>query len=189
MQRQGDGTMGEYFNPRPPCGGRLENNASDFNAIRISIHAPRAGGDKKQCFGKTRSLKFQSTPPVRGATYEECVAVHAEQFQSTPPVRGATGAENTNAVLAYISIHAPRAGGDLVTDEDKFPTNDFNPRPPCGGRLRQNLPRPATVHISIHAPRAGGDLRRLPAAREVQISIHAPRAGGDRSFSTITAAR
>ena len=33
------------FNPRPPCGGRPSPYAGDSWAERISIHAPRAGGD------------------------------------------------------------------------------------------------------------------------------------------------
>ena len=34
----------------------------------ISIHAPREGGDNCLCAGPYRAMKFQSTPPVRGAT-------------------------------------------------------------------------------------------------------------------------
>ena len=33
---------------------------------------------------------FQSTPPVRGATYFQPILVEQMLFQSTPPVRGAT---------------------------------------------------------------------------------------------------
>ena len=58
----------------------------------ISIHAAREGGD--QCANK------QAPPP--------------NQFQSTPPVKAATwkdrGTQGTNA----ISIHAAREGGDLT---------------------------------------------------------------------------
>ena len=56
-------------------------------------------------------------------------------FQSTPPARGATAALGLAGTYAYISIHAPREGGDL-------------PRPGDGTRNRP---------ISIHAPREGGD--------------------------------
>ena len=55
-------------------------------------------------------------------------------FQSTPPVRGATFIKTILDSAFYISIHAPRAGGDNVV-----------------------IHFTATVEISIHAPRAGGD--------------------------------
>ena len=34
----------------------------------ISIHAPREGGDYSHLCKQTKALKFQSTPPARGAT-------------------------------------------------------------------------------------------------------------------------
>ena len=39
---------------------------------------------------KIKGKKFQSTRPVRGATYDAGVAAYADWFQSTRPVRGAT---------------------------------------------------------------------------------------------------
>ena len=56
-------------------------------------------------------------------------------FQSTPPVRGATKEARQSDIYTTISIHAPRAGGDV-----------------------EGIDRRVTrVEISIHAPRAGGD--------------------------------
>ena len=40
--------------------------------------------------------------------------ISATRFQSTPPVRGATLASALERAAAKISIHAPREGGDLV---------------------------------------------------------------------------
>ena len=59
----------------------------------------------------------------------------------------------------FISIHAPREGGDIV---------------PCV--LEQN------EFISIHAPREGGDHNGKDTARWASISIHAPREGGDHGM-------
>ena len=56
----------------------------------ISIHAPRAGGDPDNIKGTLDGMVFQSTPPVRGATYNKSPLLRAWGFQSTPPVRGAT---------------------------------------------------------------------------------------------------
>ena len=35
----------QYFNPRPPCGGRLYLETGSISKVIISIHAPRVGGD------------------------------------------------------------------------------------------------------------------------------------------------
>ena len=58
---------------------------------------------------------------------------------------------------SWISIHAPREGGDLVVDTVDGLKRNFNPRPPRGGRLQQILDRFVLLPISIHAPREGGD--------------------------------
>ena len=91
--------------------------------MKISIHAPRAGSDDrlKRRLGADRL--FQSTLPVRGAT---CLADEFDmsvQFQSTLPVRGATGEWISNDLGGYISIHAPRAGSDVL---DYYPLVDEN---------------------------------------------------------------
>ena len=105
---------------------------------------------------------FQSTLPVRGATQIDGAAkLLLVKFQSTLPVRGATHAlhQRTPKPIYFnprspcgerrepprihkrwiiISIHAPRAGSDLV--------------------LSNFLLRP--FGISIHAPRAGSDVKK-----------------------------
>ena len=108
---------------------------------------------------------FQSTRPVRGATYTmhmgkvrpkcfnpraPCGARHAEfreiaalvEFQSTRPVRGATKCPWYTPTASQVSIHAPRAGRD---------------------NARSELSKPRAV--SIHAPRAGRDTALPPANR------------------------
>ena len=61
-----------------------------FPMLRISIHAPREGGAQDKKKPRPPLPIFQSTPPARGATYNE------ERMAST----------------IIISIHAPREGGD-----------------------------------------------------------------------------
>ena len=58
--------------------------------------------------------------------------------------------------MAFISIHAPREGGD------------------CHRQRRKSGP-----WISIHAPREGGDTFDIQVDDITGISIHAPREGGD----------
>ena len=80
-----------------------------------------------------------------------------------------------------ISIHAPRAGGDLRPQRRAARVHHFNPRPPRGGRRPfADLVPIKRYDISIHAPRAGGDVVLADVGGGHDISIHAPRAGGDR---------
>ena len=67
--RRGHGGHGRDFNPRPPCGGRLFVGPQCDRSLPISIHAPRAGGDLNAKWHRQHQSVFQSTPPVRGATW------------------------------------------------------------------------------------------------------------------------
>ena len=60
--------LGRHFNPRSPCGERLDTGAAAFIDDGISIHAPRAGSDDKNATYGVTYQQFQSTLPVRGAT-------------------------------------------------------------------------------------------------------------------------
>ena len=62
-----------------------------------------------------------------------------EAFQSTPPVWGATALAAMDLAEYYISIHAPRVGGDSCRSTPFSSVADFNPRPPCGGRQQKQL--------------------------------------------------
>ena len=161
--------------------GATKSGVNIDTGREISIHAPRAGSDLKTLnhIGQIRR-GFQSTLPVRGATYQPLrysrklgISIHAPRagsdsipreirflarlFQSTLPVRGATHHPNHQRHHARISIHAPRAGSD---------------------ELKQPLYYSPTL-ISIHAPRAGSDFRPVAYGSDLLISIHAPRAGSD----------
>ena len=216
-----------YFNPRPPCGGRPSQppwsvgSSSDFNprppcggrrvygaVVRDQENfnpRPPCGGRRSQRPSRPGWQRFQSTPPVWGATIlaqspdaiGDCISIHAPRvggdwricagrtcppyFNPRPPVWGATQALYPLKGAVAISIHAPRVGGDRRSAGNPARGTDFNPRPPCGGR-RWGLQRPHYLpEISIHAPRVGGDYTFKLENVEVLISIHAPRVGGDRS--------
>ena len=171
---------GWYFNPRPPCGGRL-------------------------CWTRTHAVRslFQSTPPVWGATIYsdklvdvDVISIHAPRvggddlmrayygvryvFQSTPPVWGATLIRPDDGLHVRYFNPRPPCGGRLAFEIGQPVPVHFNPRPPCGGRRGGHQEQNDTLDISIHAPRVGGDdgQRHLLQHGEV-ISIHAPRVGGD----------
>ena len=122
------------------------------NEEGISIHAAREGGDTSSHITCPRYSVFQSTPPVKAATYSNQIANLQGIFQSTPPVKAAThsatalfgamGFQSTPPVkaatcltaladhLGGISIHAAREGGDSMTNSYFLKLHDFNPRRP-----------------------------------------------------------
>ena len=80
------------FQSTPPSRGATICLLQQHHAVKISIHAPLAGGDGVHQKLQQRHRKFQSTPPSRGAT---------------PDLDGFWKAFE-------ISIHAPLAGGDMI---------------------------------------------------------------------------
>ena len=101
-------------------------------------------------------LLFQSTPPVKAATFCLISSCTALPFQSTPPVKAATANLEYVGNVCSISIHAAREGGDKGQKTPKI-----------------------ILTISIHAAREGGDYESLVSASNYDISIHAAREGGD----------
>ena len=71
-------------------------------------------------------------------------------------MRGATNFIEISSENIHVSIHAPRAGCDMLI-------TNF-----CG-----------KIRVSIHAPRAGCDLPERTTIYYLIVSIHAPRAGCD----------
>ena len=112
-----NGTIPTNFNPRSPCGERRVNLPQPFTA----------------------AIQFQSTLPVRGATFSvDCSANTSGNFNPRSPCGERQSATALSLSTRGISIHAPRAGSDKSV---------------CfGGSLY--------LSISIHAPRAGSDLMR-----------------------------
>ena len=146
---------------------------------------------------------FQSTLPVRGATYIVGAYRPAYRFQSTLPVRGATGA--CPSVLRNAEYFNPRSpcGERLVPHRSNLAALIFQSMLPVRGATHERLQREISETISIHAPRAGSDQGKRGVNHKIDkfqsmlpvrgatlaagfggllmsISIHAPRAGSDR---------
>ena len=101
----------------------------------ISIHAPLTGSDLRIPSIIQSIKKFQSTLPLRGATYPGFRGDRLELFQSTLPLRGAT----------------------VVTPHHRCLRLDFNPRSPYGERQQPPENTDTAAQISIHAPLTGSD--------------------------------
>ena len=172
-----------------------------LQGTRISIHAPREGGDGTEPEGFYDTPDFNPRPPRGGRLDREGVSGPPAEFQSTPPARGATEERNRMCGTMSISIHAPREGGDRTGRPEARHQHYFNPRPPRGGRrrvsrlfdkLRYFNPRPprggrlcfcagvpVILDFNPRPPRGGRRPRDFRQRKDPQISIHAPREGGD----------
>ena len=100
------------FNPHSPCGERLQQRIQQLKKAQISIHTPHAGSDVETVADSLSDYLFQSTLPMRGATF--------------------AAAEETNA--KFISIHTPHAGSDCSRLLPSGFCINFNPHSPCGER-------------------------------------------------------
>ena len=109
-----------YFNPRPPRGGRRPDGQAVMRHFAISIHAPREGGDWSNSTWDAANIKFQSTPPARGAT--TCLRLYHRtgRFQSTPPARGATSRISVIARSWIFQSTPPARGATFARKRVKY---------------------------------------------------------------------
>ena len=100
--------------------------------------------------------RFQSTPPVKAATFFPRGARQSMSISIHAAREGGDNISANSASKTIISIHAAREGGDPMT-----------------------RPQHSPVSISIHAAREGGDWKAALKTAATRISIHAAREGGD----------
>ena len=128
------GTAYEGFQSTPPARGATRRSGK-LNGYRIiSIHAPREGGDLTVFVHGTAGGISIHAPREGGDDINDVAIIVTLRFQSTPPARGATGRKLGDSPASRISIHAPREGGDVDAQLRQQIPVDFNPRPPRGGR-------------------------------------------------------
>ena len=174
--------QGYDFNPRAPCGARLQQ--------RTSLRIP---------------CPFQPTRPLRGATSPCLSSFPSMIFQPTRPLRGATSLNRNYSAYTIISTHAPLAGRDVPCSHAAAKPRYFNPRAPCGARRGARTSRTRATNFNPRAPcgarpscvrcsprgcyfnprapcgarQVGDKLYRVFAG----ISTHAPLAGRDNHLS------
>ena len=166
------------FNPRSPWGERrapfwLHCHHDNFN--------PRSPWGERRMgpYLILRSIRFQSTLPVGGATeeiratfYRMVISIHAPRGGSDlykSPVQG----------RQYISIHAPRGGSDGQRYRHSHRQIDFNPRSPWGERPKPYQPHLPTRQFQSTLPVGGATGQGTWSSCFYVISIHAPRGGSD----------
>ena len=121
-----------------PLTGRDFTFCTNFSLSIISIHAPLTGRDHRKSASKKRRHTYFNPRAPYGARRQIAVAddvVHV--FQSTRPLRGATFPLALLAKHEGISIHAPLTGRDLMCRRSWKRQRDFNPRAPYGARQQK----------------------------------------------------
>ena len=121
-------------------------------------------------------------------------------------MRGATLVATERVIRALVSIHAPHARGDLISDDVAYdykwfqstplmrgattsttapPTwpSCFNPRPSCEGRPRGRGCADGRAQVSIHAPHARGDPLPLTLTTRLPSFNPRPSCEGRRTWS------
>ena len=146
----------ELISIHAPLAGRDCEPGGRWRMGQISIHAPLAGRDFGKRWSPRQAADFNPRAPC-GARPENCAEVPlASSFQSTRPLRGATFGDRPLLAELDFNPRAPcgarRAGSIPGAD-----CRHFNPRAPCGARLAHFLVPAAGNIISIHAPLAGRD--------------------------------
>ena len=150
-----------------------------FYDLRISIHAPLTGSDKKGLEANWATLYFNPRSPYGERQMDKRRLRDLELFQSTLPLRGATWDVPRYILSEDISIHAPLTGSDSHAFRLTSSSRNFNPRSPYGERLQghENLPQIAEFQSTL--PLRGAT--RIPGfcVQPRNISIHAPLTGSD----------
>ena len=110
------------------------------------------------------------------------------RFQSTLPIRGATYAMRDGNLTAPISIHAPHTGSDAVELASVARLGYFNPRSPYGERRARPACHRRTWYFNPRSP-YGERLGRVGRHDgTLEISIHAPHTGSDSPFAAAKSA-
>ena len=172
-----------------------------WDALFVSIHAPRAGRDgdnprltfalqsfnprapcgARRFIGRLCRLRpgFNPRAPCGARPGGERCIHTKDEFQSTRPVRGATRPLCGDCKQPHVSIHAPRAGRDLRADNPLLSLHSFNPRAPCGARLGVGGIYMFKRTFQSTRPVRGATEDASAKGNKRIVSIHAPRAGRD----------
>ena len=163
------------FNPRTPCGVRLEGRKLATMDNIVSIHALLAECDPPDgchalCTGsfnpRTPCGVRQSWSPNRSPE---------SRFQSTHSLRSATSLSPSWAPDEPVSIHALLAECDSGKSGVTRPAESFNPRTPCG--VRPTSFRTSMLVIpfqSTHSLRSATMRRFLPRSQTWRFNPRTP---------------
>ena len=101
------------FQSTPPMQGATDILGVAYKLGKVSIHAPYAGSDDKTITVRIQIPGFNPRPLCRERLHLLTSAYVKIKFQSTPPMQGATMSLHLYSPVFSVSIHAPYAGSDI----------------------------------------------------------------------------
>ena len=149
-------------------------------SISISIHAPLTGSDLSGPEKLHFPMEFQSTLPLRGATYYHVPVEFKYMISIHAPLTGSDLWIEPSRRRDKISIHAPLTGSDILSILFLLRRRYFNPRSPYGERLSALITSLGEVIFQSTLPLRGATVSTGSADCAPVISIHAPLTGSDQ---------
>ena len=126
------------------------------------------------------NILFQSTPPMRGATFFYVFIVYYCNISIHAPHAGSDGHKwFYGFIKSTISIHAPHAGSDLLIAVATQLKEISIHAPHAGSDLTETNLLPCPYLFQSTPPMRGATASDFEMRMEVKISIHAPHAGSD----------
>ena len=150
-----------YFNPRSPCGERLERLYHHEVDVEISIHAPLAGSDDVLPCEQTVSIGISIHAPLAGSDLilNDTLDGHIH-FNPRSPCGERPPFYPTHAtIMGYFNPRSPcgERPGEYSGVAD---VGHFNPRSPCGER--PHIRKRSSGRSSNFNPRSPCGERRPP---------------------------
>ncbi len=174
------------FNPRPPCGGRLQQAKEQPLPHRFQSTSPvwRTTLHIWRVF--TVDFKFQSTSPVWRTTMTDTrMLSERKHFNPRPPCGGRLFVPAHCRVPTAISIHVPRVEDDARMITAHSPSFPFQSTSPVWRTTRCISRAPAAHWISIHVPRVEDDNSAERGCRRCCNFNPRPPCGGRLRSQTI----
>jgi hypothetical protein len=183
-----------HFNPRSPCGERLNTFGSNAEDVKFQSTLPMRGATPLS--GRTWSSGWYFNPrspcgerPSRivgaignvgdfnprspcGERLEQHARIELQRAISIHAPHAGSDLRRTISTVGYgISIHAPHAGSDRVGTGRRGGVAYFNPRSPCGERLEISTTLCSRGYFNPRSP--CGERRTREVAHEgAELSQH-----------------
>ena len=167
------------FNPRTPGGVRQSSPRNQIAYSSFQSTHPGRGATTLQFIVWTCLFSFNPRTPggvrrfLESASLNFCVSIHA-------PRAGCDPITNLPPVVPHVSIHAPRAGCDISTNVKTDNFSKFqSTHPGRGATLLRLFVMLMLLFQSTHPGRGATDETDCFDMFTLEVSIHAPRAGCD----------
>ena len=143
------------FQSTRPMRGATTPGWAWIDPQKVSIHAPHAGRDQSRHSSMPSFLSFNPRAPCGARLGEYKGDYGAQEFQSTRPMRGATYGFVDICIDTKVSIHAPHAGRDLSHVITRVNPYLFQSTRPMRGATHGSIRTPSSSPFQSTRPMRG----------------------------------